>query len=88
MVGLVVGWPLNMDGSEGPACQSVKDMVQPILDALDLPVHFQDERLTSSAVGFAIQEGKLPKPKKSEPLDHYAAAVILEDALRTLSRVG
>ncbi|MEO1017427.1 MAG: Holliday junction resolvase RuvX [Pseudomonadota bacterium] len=81
---LVVGWPLNMDGSEGPACQAVAAMAQPIVDALALPVRFQDERLTSAAVADAIEEGRLRRPKRGEPTDHYAAAVILEDALREL----
>ncbi len=86
--GLVVGWPVNMDGSEGPACKSVAAIVRPILEALALPVRFQDERLTSSAVQFAIEEGLLPRPRRGEPTDHYAAAVILEDALRELKRSG
>lgn len=82
--GLVIGWPLNMDGSEGPACQRIASWAAPIIARLDLPARYQDERLTSSAVDFAIEEGHLPPPRRGEPTDHYAAAVILEDALREL----
>ena len=49
---------------------------------LGLPVLLQDERLTTFAVEDAIEEGRLPRPKKGQPIDHYAAAVILEDMLR------
>jgi putative Holliday junction resolvase len=50
--------------------------------ALELPVLLQDERLTTFAVEDAIAEGRLPRPRKGQPVDHYAAAVILEDALK------
>lgn len=84
VVGLVVGWPLNMDGSAGPACQSVRAFAERLHELLALPVLLQDERLTTAAVEQAIEEGKLPRPRRATPLDHYAAAVILEDALRAL----
>lgn len=84
VVGLVLGWPLNMDGSEGPACATVRQLAQQLEAAFALPLLLQDERLTSFAVEQAIAEGRLPPPKKGQPLDHYAAAVILEDALRAM----
>ena len=52
--------------------------------ALGLPVLLQDERLSTFAVEDAIAEGRLPRPRKGQPVDHYAAMVILEDALRAL----
>ncbi|MCS6780663.1 MAG: Holliday junction resolvase RuvX [Geminicoccaceae bacterium] len=84
VVGLVVGWPLNMDGSEGAACAATRQLVEQLDAAFGLPILLQDERLTSFAVEQAIREGRLPPPKKGQPLDHYAAAVILEDALRRI----
>ena len=84
VAGLVVGWPLNMDGSEGPACESVLSVARLIEAAFALPVLLMDERLTSFAVEDAVSEGLLPRPKRGQPLDHYAAAVILEDALRVM----
>jgi len=85
VVGLVLGWPLNMDGSEGPACAAARQLADQLEAAFALPILLQDERLTSFAVEQAIAEGRLPPPKKGQPLDHYAAAVILEDALRALA---
>ncbi len=85
VVGLVLGWPLNMDGSRGPACEAVSALARQLDAAFGLPILLQDERLTSFAVEQAIVEGRLPPPKKGEALDHYAAAVILEDALRAMA---
>ena len=84
VVGLVVGLPLNMDGSEGPMAQTARRLAQDLDAAFGLPILLQDERLTTFAVEDAIQEGRLPRPRKGQPTDHYAAAVILEDALRAL----
>lgn len=84
--GLVVGWPLNMDGSEGPMGQAARALARDLAQALGLPVLLQDERLTTAAVEQAIEEGRLARPKRGAALDHYAAAVILEDALRALGR--
>lgn len=84
-VGLVLGLPLNMDDSEGPAARRMRDWARNLARALRLPILLQDERLTSSAVAFAIEEGRLPRPRKGQLLDHLAAAVILEDALRAMA---
>ncbi len=88
VAGLVVGWPLNMDGSVGPRAQACRDWAGAFARALDLPALLQDERLTSAAVEFAIEEGRLPRQRPGAPLDHYAAAVILEDALRALAHAA
>jgi putative Holliday junction resolvase len=89
VVGLVVGLPLNMDGSEGPMAQAARSLARNLEAAFGLPVLLQDERLTTFAVRDAIEEGRLSRPKRrDEPLDHYAAAVILEDALAALARAG
>lgn len=82
VVGLVLGLPLNMDGTAGPRAQSVRDTSRLLVEGTALPILLQDERLSTFAVQNAIEEGRLPRPKKDQPLDHYAAAVILEDALR------
>jgi len=85
--GLVVGLPLNMDGSEGPMAQAARAFAANLDAGLGLPVHLQDERLTTFAVRDAIEEGRLPRPRRpAEPLDHYAAAAILEDCLAALAR--
>jgi putative Holliday junction resolvase len=83
-VGLVLGWPLTLHGEVGAACQSVLGSARHLDRAIQLPLLLQDERLTTSAVKFAIEEGKWLRPRAREPIDHLAAAVILEDALRAL----
>ncbi len=88
VVALVAGLPLNMDASEGPRARSARDTARNFAQRLDLPCLMQDERLTTEAVKEAIAEGRLARPKPGGPLDHYAAAVILEDALRALRAAG
>lgn len=85
VVGLVIGWPLNMDGSIGPRAQACRDWAEAFSRSLDLPALLQDERLTTAAVASAIEDGRLRHPRRGAPRDHYAAAVILEDALRAMT---
>ena len=80
--GLVIGLPLNMDGSQGPVAQTTQGWARHLATALRLPVYLQDERLSTEAVHQAIEEGRIARPKPGASLDHHAAAVILEDALR------
>ena len=87
---LAVGLPLNMDGSEGPRCQSVRQFVtnianhgSPALAAL--PVIFQDERLSTAAVTRGmIDDYDMSRAKRAERVDAAAAAWILESALQRL----
>ena len=81
---LVIGLPLDMAGSAGPTARTMQGWARHLAAALELPVLLQDERLTTAAVEQAIEEGRLARPKPGALLDHYAAAVILEDALRAL----
>jgi putative Holliday junction resolvase len=81
---LVIGLPLEMDGGAGPMARTMQGWARHLAAALDLPVLLQDERLTTAAVGQAIEEGRLARPKSGAPVDHFAAAVILEDALRAM----
>jgi putative Holliday junction resolvase len=87
-VGLVLGLPLNMDGTAGPMAAAARALATILSRGLGLPVLLQDERLTTFAVEQAIEEGRLARPKRGQPLDHYAAAVILEDALRAVRAVS
>ena len=87
---LVVGLPLNMDGSEGPRCQSVRQFVANIArhgpPALaSLPVVLQDERLSTAAVTRQmIEDYDMSRAKRAERIDAAAAAWILESALGRL----
>jgi putative holliday junction resolvase len=78
---LVIGWPLNMDGSEGPRCQSVRAFAANLDAALGLPMLLWDERLTTFAAEEAAEEARLRGERPRTPLDALAAAAILQDAL-------
>ena len=87
---LVIGLPLNMDGSEGPRCQSVRQFVANIArhgpTALaGIPVVLQDERLSTAAVTRGmIEDYDMSRAKRAERVDSAAAAWILESALARL----
>lgn len=85
---LVVGWPLNMDGSEGPRCRSVRAFAHNLDAALGLPILLFDERLTTfAAEETAGQRGRGGAGRRSAPdLDALAAAHILQDCLDALAR--
>jgi putative Holliday junction resolvase len=88
---LVIGLPLNMDGSEGPRCQSIRQFAANIArhgpPALaSLPILFQDERLSTAAVTRGmIDDYDMSRAKRAERVDAAAAAWILESALARLS---
>ncbi len=76
---LVVGLPLNMDGSRGPQALWAERYAQALAEHLDLPLHLWDERLTSEeAEAILAASGRR---RRGEPLDDVAAAVILQDFL-------
>ena len=87
---LVIGLPLNMDGSEGPRCQSVRQFATNIAnhgpaDLAALPMLFQDERLSTAAVTRGmIDDYDMSRAKRAERVDAAAAAWILESALPRL----
>jgi len=80
--GLVVGLPLSMDGTFGPAAQSARDWAKALSDATGLPAALWDERLSSAAVNrFLIQEVNLTRAKRAAKVDQTAAAYMLQAAL-------
>jgi putative Holliday junction resolvase len=79
--GLVVGLPLGMDGSFGPAAQAAKDWAMALGEAAGLPVALWDERLSSSAVNRAMIEADLTRAKRAAAVDAAAAAYTLQSAL-------
>ena len=79
--GLVVGLPLSMDGSFGPAAQAAKDFGRDLAAAAGLDVAFWDERLSSAAVNRAMIEADLSRAKRAERVDAAAAAWMLQAAL-------
>jgi putative Holliday junction resolvase len=77
---IVLGLPLNMDGSQGPQAELVLEFAQRLKEQLDIPLHLQDERLTtfSAEEKMASMESAGRKKKKKRRLDAIAAAEILE----------
>jgi putative Holliday junction resolvase len=80
--GLVVGLPLSMDGTAGPAAQAARDWAMALSDATGLPVALWDERLSSAAVNRAmIREADMTRRKRAAAVDAAAAAYTLQGAL-------
>ena len=80
-VGLVVGLPLNTDGTQGPRVQSVRTLVSNLLKARDIPVAFQDERYSTVAADEVMRELSFTEQRRSGRVDAMAAAMILRAAL-------
>jgi putative Holliday junction resolvase len=80
--GLVVGLPLSMDGSLGPAAQAARDWARALSEATGLPAALWDERLSSAAVNrFLIQEADMTRGRRARVVDQMAAAYMLQAAL-------
>jgi len=83
--GVVIGLPINMDGTEGPRCQSVRAFGRNLLRLKELPIAFWDERLSSAAVNrMLIGEADTTRARRAEVVDKAAAAWILQGALERL----
>jgi putative Holliday junction resolvase len=83
---LIVGLPLNMDGSEGPPAKAMREQGERWGRQFDLPVHFVDERLTSFAADQQMNQSGLTHGGKKARRDALAAAAILRDFLEGLKR--
>ncbi|WP_372620813.1 Holliday junction resolvase RuvX [Falsiroseomonas sp.] len=86
--GMVVGLPLGMDGSFGPAAQAAKDWGRALAEAAGLPVAFWDERLSSAAVNRAMIEADVTRAKRAARVDAAAAAYMLQAALDATGRAA
>jgi len=83
--GVVIGLPVNMDGTEGPRCQSARAFARNLLRMRDLSIAFWDERLSSVAANrMLIQEADASRARRAELVDKAAAAWILQGALDRL----
>lgn len=87
IAGLVLGLPLNMDGSEGPRCQSTRAFARNLEKLTDLPITFWDERLSTVAAERALLEADTSRKRRAEVIDHVAASYILQGALDRLSHL-
>ncbi|GGG82671.1 putative pre-16S rRNA nuclease [Salipiger pallidus] len=82
--GIVLGLPRNMDGSEGPRCQSTRAFARNFRQHWDSPITYWDERLSTVAAERALLEADTSRAKRAELIDHVAASFILQGALDRL----
>lgn len=84
--GIVLGWPVSMDGREGPRCQATRQFAHDLLRRIDLPLAFWDERLSTAAVErMLIEEADLSRRRRSQVIDRTAAGYILQGALDAMA---
>jgi len=83
--GVVIGLPLNMDGSEGPRSQSSRAYARNVAEALDLPVLLWDERWSTTSAESALIAQDMSRAKRATRIDSAAAAVILQAAIDALA---
>lgn len=79
--GILLGLPRNMDGTEGPRCQSTRAFARNLGQLTDLPISFWDERLSTVAAEKALLEADTTRKRRAEVIDHVAASYILQGAL-------
>lgn len=85
--GLVIGLPVNMDGTEGPRAQSARTFGRNLMTRQDVPVAFWDERLSTAAVERALIEADTSRKRRGEIVDKLAAAWILQGAIDRLAQI-
>ncbi len=84
--GLVLGLPKNMDGSEGPRCQSTRQFAKNMAEKTNIPISFWDERLSTIAVTRTLIEADASRKRQGELVDKLAASYILQGVLDNLSK--
>ena len=84
---LVIGLPLNLDGSEGPRAQSTRAFARNLAAHVEVPMVFWDERLSTAAVERHLIEADVSRKRRAELVDRMAAAYILQGALERLRRI-
>ena len=85
--GIVIGLPLNMDGSEGPKCQSTRHFAKNFSTIVNLPITFWDERLTTVAAERSLLSADLSRKKRKRVVDSVAAVLILQNLLDRLKYI-
>jgi putative holliday junction resolvase len=85
LAGFVLGLPLNMDGTEGPRCQSTRAFARNLERLTPLPIAFWDERLSTVAAERALLEADTSRTRRAAVIDHVAAGYILQGLLDRLT---
>jgi putative Holliday junction resolvase len=86
--GLVIGLPLNMDGSDGPSAQSARAFARNFAARSQLPMVMWDERLSTAAVTRTLLDADASRKRRDEVVDKMAAAYILQGALDRLRAIA
>lgn len=84
--GLVIGYPVNMDGSEGPRCQSIRQFARNLSERMELPMLLFDERMSTLAVTRTMMDADLSRERRGELVDKMAASYILQGVLDILGQ--
>jgi putative Holliday junction resolvase len=82
---LIIGYPINMDGSLGPRAQATRDYADALAKFIELPMLLADERLSTMAVTRAIEEAEMSRNRRDDVVDKMAAAYILQGVLDRLN---
>ena len=85
--GIILGLPMNMDGSEGPRCQATRAFARNLSLRCPIPITFWDERLSSIAAERAMLEADMSRAKRANNIDHIAASFILQGALDRIGNI-
>lgn len=85
--GIILGLPRNMDGSEGPRCQSTRAFARNLERLTELPIGYWDERLSTVAAEKALLEADASRKRRAEVIDNIAASYILQGVLDRLSHM-
>ena len=86
VLGVICGWPLNMNGTKGPRCQSVYVFIKNFLSFYDIPILFKDERMSTQAVEKIFINNDVSRKKRYKNLDKHAACWILQSALDSFKK--
>lgn len=86
-VGSVIGLPLNLDGSSGPRVQAARALAHNISQFRNIPIMFQDERLSSAEAERVMLAADMTRARRAETIDASAAAIILQTALDRLANM-
>ncbi len=88
VAGILLGLPLNMDGSEGPRVQSTRAFARNLTGLTELPIFYWDERLSTVAATRALLEADASRKRRKEVIDQVAASYILQGALDRMGHLG
>lgn len=86
--GLVIGFPYNMDGTESELCAKIRNLSLKLIKKMDIPIYFQDERLSTAAVSRTLVASGMTRKKRDKIDDKLAASYILQTTLDSIKMQG